>query len=122
MAAQHLPNPKPLTPFQRRVYDALLRVPRGHVTTYGFLAREVRCGSAQAVGQALRHNPYAPQVPCHRVIAADLSLGGFCGARTGAEIRRKRRLLASEGVMFTADGRLREAWRVFAFGKDVRPR
>lgn len=123
MTAQHKPNPErrtpdpnEISPFQRRVYDALLRVPRGRVTTYGLLARETGCGSAQAVGQALRRNPYAPRVPCHRVIASDLSLGGFCGARAGAELDRKRRLLTQEGVTFTADGRLRDRRQVFAFG------
>ena len=108
-------NPEPITPFQRRVYAALMHVPRGRVTTYGLLARAVGCASAQAVGQALRRNPYAPRVPCHRVIAANLAIGGFNGARDGAELDRKRRLLAAEGVPFTADGRLIEPDRLFAF-------
>ena len=103
------------TPFQLRVYDALCLVPRGQVTTYALLARHVRCGSARAVGQALRRNPFAPQVPCHRVIAADLRIGGFCGARDGTQIRRKRALLATEGVTFDAKGRLADPARVFRF-------
>ncbi len=97
---------KEITPFQRRVYEALLEVPRGSVTTYGALARRIGCRSAQAVGQALRANPFAPRVPCHRVVAADGSLGGFCGQREGKEILRKRRLLESEGVCFTKDGKV----------------
>ena len=108
-------NSKPVTPFQQRVYTALRRVPAGRVTTYGLLARHLGCRSAQAVGQALRRNPFAPEVPCHRVIAADLHLGGFCGARTGAQIRRKRALLATEGVAFDANGRLADPARVFRF-------
>ena len=52
--------------------------------------------SAQAVGQALRRNPFAPDVPCHRVVAADGSLGGYNGAREGAELERKRQLLENE--------------------------
>ena len=72
-----------VTLFRRKVYGALLEVPRGCVTTYGSLARRVECGSAQAVGGALRANPFAPDVPCHRVVAADLSVGGFCGCRAG---------------------------------------
>lgn len=103
------------TPFQQRVYEALCRVPKGKVTTYGLLARHLKCGSPRAVGQALRRNPFAPRVPCHRVIAADLRLGGFCGARDGTQIRRKQRLLAAEGVAFDAQGRLADPGRVFRF-------
>jgi methylated-DNA-[protein]-cysteine S-methyltransferase len=66
------------------------------------------------VGQALKVNPFAPQVPCHRVITASLTLGGFQGEREGAAIERKRRLLAREGVQFKA-GKLVEPDRVFAF-------
>jgi methylated-DNA-[protein]-cysteine S-methyltransferase len=60
---------KPLTCFQRKVLQALCRVPAGHVTTYKQLAQSIHCSSTQAVGQALRRNPYAPTVPCHRVVA-----------------------------------------------------
>ena len=100
-----------VTPFQRRVYEALLAVPPGTVTTYGRLARAIGCGSAQAVGQALRRNPFAPAVPCHRVIAADLRLGGFAGETGGEELLRKQNLLAAEGVRFR-DGRLAEPDRL----------
>ncbi|GIL58171.1 hypothetical protein Vafri_13019 [Volvox africanus] len=52
--------------------------------------------------QALRRNPFAPLVPCHRVVAADLSIGGFSGAWGMAEpkVQRKKRLLEDEGVKF----------------------
>ncbi|MCA1809714.1 MAG: MGMT family protein [Kiritimatiellia bacterium] len=89
-----------LSGFQRRVYEALCRVPRGRVTSYALLARAVGCRSPRAVGQALRRNPHAPQVPCHRVIAAHGGIGGFQGARAGPALRRKLRLLAAEGVHF----------------------
>ena len=105
-----------ITPFQHRVYEALMRVPAGRVTTYGLLARHLGCGSPRAVGQALRRNPFAPRVPCHRVIASDLTLGGFNGCRTGAEPARKRALLAREGVPFDAAGRLADPRRIFRFG------
>lgn len=85
-----------ITPFQRRVYIALLEVPAGETITYGELARRIGCRSAQAVGQALKRNPFAPDVPCHRVIAADGSLGGYNGRRDGEELERKRQLLNSE--------------------------
>lgn len=85
-----------ITPFQRRVYLELLNVPRGQTITYGELARRIGCRSAQAVGQALRRNPFAPHVPCHRVIAADGSLCGFQGQRKGEMLERKRQLLQGE--------------------------
>ena len=85
-----------ITPFQRRVYLELLNVPRGETISYGELARRIECRSAQAVGQALRRNPFAPEVPCHRVVASDGSLGGFHGERKGEMIERKRRLLEEE--------------------------
>lgn len=88
-----------ITPFQRRVYLALLDVPRGTTITYGELARRIGCGSAQAIGQALKHNPFAPEVPCHRVVAADGSLGGYNGEREGEMIERKRKLLEEEKSM-----------------------
>ncbi len=107
-----------VTPFQRRVYDALCEVPRGRVTTYGLLARCIGCGSARAVGGALRRNPFAPRVPCHRVIASDGSIGGFSGQRQGAEIRRKLALLREEGVEFDDDGHLNDRACLWRFGEN----
>ncbi len=85
-----------ITPFQRRVYLALLDVPSGTTITYGELAERIGCRSAQAIGQALRRNPFAPEVPCHRVVAADGSMGGYNGERDGEQIEYKRRLLEAE--------------------------
>ena len=89
---------KEITDFQRRVYLELLHVKAGETITYGELARRIGCRSAQAVGQALRRNPFAPAVPCHRVIAADGSLCGFNGHRTGSDLDRKRHLLEQEAT------------------------
>ena len=86
------------TPFQKRVYQILKKVPRGKVTTYGALARKLR-SSPRAVGQALRKNPFAPQVPCHRVIRSDGSIGGFGGEIKGKKIEEKIRMLRKEGVI-----------------------
>ena len=85
-----------ITPFQRRVYLELLNVPVGETITYGELARRVGCRSAQAVGQALKRNPFAPLVPCHRVVAADGSIGGYFGERDGEAVERKRTLIEAE--------------------------
>lgn len=86
--------------FQARVYKTLQTVPRGRVTTYQWLAKRVGCGSARAIGQALRKNPFAPRVPCHRVIGSDLGPGGFQGQTGGAVLQEKIKLLRSEGVTF----------------------
>ena len=85
-----------ITEFQRRVYLELLNVPRGHTISYGELARRIGCRSAQAVGQALRKNPFAPEVPCHRVVASDGSLHGLGGSTSDEALERKRRLLTDE--------------------------
>ena len=85
-----------MSDFQRRVYIALLDIPQGTTITYGELARRIGCRSAQAIGQALRRNPFAPDVPCHRVVAADGSLGGYMGKRDGEQVEYKRRLLEAE--------------------------
>ena len=106
-----------VTGFQQRVYGALQGVPRGRVTTYGDLACVIGCRSARAVGQALCRNPFAPRVPCHRVIASDLTIGGFQGESGGAAVRRKMRLLAGEGVLF-AGGRLVDRGRLIGCGTD----
>ena len=60
----------------------------------------IGCRSPRAIGQALRANPFAPQVPCHRVIASDLTIGGFQGKTSGPALARKLRLLAAEGIDF----------------------
>ncbi|MBR9700543.1 MGMT family protein [Candidatus Woesearchaeota archaeon] len=86
------------TDFQERVYSKLKKVPKGKVTTYKELALAIGCGSSQAVGQALKRNPYAPKVPCHRVVASDSSIGGFSGHRKGKEIKKKIAILKKEGV------------------------
>ena len=91
--------------FARRVYAALCKIPPGHVITYAALGRRIGCRSPRAIGQALRANPFAPQVPCHLVIASDLSPGGFNGRTSGAALAKKLRLLAAEGIVFK-NGRL----------------
>ncbi|HAS83794.1 MAG TPA: methyltransferase [Verrucomicrobia bacterium] len=96
------------TPFQRAVYDAVRCIPAGKVSTYAAVAAAIGCRSPRAVGQALKVNPFAPEVPCHRVITSALTLGGFRGSTRGEALQRKRRLLAQEGVDFNADGTLKD--------------
>ncbi len=104
-----------VTEFQKRVYAAVSRIPKGRVATYKGIAVRIGCGSPRAVGQALKKNPFAPDVPCHRVIASDLAIGGFQGRQEGAAIRRKVALLAAEGVRFSG-GRLVESGRLIDKG------
>jgi methylated-DNA-[protein]-cysteine S-methyltransferase len=94
------------TPFEAEVYKALGEIPRGRVATYAALAARLDCGSAQAVGQALKRNPFAPDVPCHRVIKTDLTLGGYSGKVKGVRVERKRHILEEEGVVFDESGHL----------------
>jgi methylated-DNA-[protein]-cysteine S-methyltransferase len=105
---------RPPTTFEEKVYEATSCIPRGKVSTYRLIGQSIGCKSSQAVGQALRRNPFAPKVPCHRVIASSLTIGGFGGERDGAEIKRKLRLLDEEGVRFV-DGRLADCERVHRF-------
>ncbi len=85
-----------LTPFQRGVYALARAIPPGQTRTYGELARELGdVGLSRAVGQALGHNPFAPIVPCHRVLAAGNKPGGFSG---GGGAITKLRMLAIEGA------------------------
>lgn len=94
---QRVRESKEITEFQRKVYLALLEVEKGETITYKQLGERIGCRSAQAIGQALKRNPFAPEVPCHRVIATDGSIGGFHGQREGEMIDKKRALLESEG-------------------------
>lgn len=91
-------DPKPLhlhlqgTPFQLQVWEALLGIPEGNLTTYGELAMKLgNPGASRAIGSAVGANPIAYLIPCHRVIRSD---GGFGGYRWGTE--RKRQLLGWE--------------------------
>lgn len=95
-----------ITSFQERVFEAVRNVPASRVCSYSTLASWIGCRSARAVGQALRANPFAPQVPCHRVVASDGSLGGYFGQSAGDKLAIKRNLLEGEGVPFTASGRV----------------
>lgn len=88
-----------ITDFQRKVYLALLDVPRGATISYKELGERIGCRSAQAIGQALKRNPFAPYVPCHRVISANGNIGGFHGKRKGDMIEKKLQLLKEEGVL-----------------------
>lgn len=83
-----------LTPFQKRVLLAALKIPRGKVRSYAWVAKRAGSpGASRACGGALGKNPYAPLVPCHRVISSNGTIGGYSGG-----LKKKRRLLRKEGI------------------------
>lgn len=84
------------TSFQRKVWRAMLSIPRGQTRSYAWLAKKIGQPKAvRAVANACGANPVPIIVPCHRVIASDGSLGGF-----GGGLPMKKRLLKLEGVSF----------------------
>lgn len=84
--------------FAKKVYEQLRKVPKGKVTTYKILAAALGTRAYRAVGSALKNNPYAPEVPCHRVVKSDGKVGGFMGKLTGEEVAKKIVMLRNEGV------------------------
>ncbi len=81
--------------FREKVYKATALIPRGQVSTYRAIARALRNPRAsRAVGNALNKNPYAPQVPCHRVVRSDGTIGGFASGTA-----KKIAMLKKEGII-----------------------
>lgn len=81
-----------MTEFERKVYRAVMRIPFGQTRSYKWVAaRAGRPRASRAVGNALNRNPFAPYVPCHRVIKSDGSCGGFSSGS-----KKKKRLLETE--------------------------
>ena len=84
------------TKFQLKVWSYLRKIPRGSVKTYSQVAKAIRKPLAvRAVANAIGKNPYAPKIPCHRVIRSDGSLGGYSGK---GGVKTKRFLLQKEGI------------------------
>lgn len=87
------------TPFRQRVWQSLMRIPRGELTTYAAISREIAAErkegtmSAQAVGGSVGHNPISIIIPCHRVVGSNRNLTGYAGG-----IDRKIALLRLEGI------------------------
>ena len=83
------------TKFQIKVWNYLKTIPKGKVKTYKQVAIGINMPkSARAVANACGKNPYAPKIPCHRVIRSDGTLGGFSAA---GGIKAKKKLLKKEG-------------------------
>ena len=86
------------TKFQIKVWKYLITIPKGQLRTYLDVAKAIRRPKAvRAVANAIGKNPYAPKVPCHRVIRSDGSLGGYSGP---GGVKTKKKLLKMEGISF----------------------
>ncbi len=81
--------------FNEKVWALTSRIPKGKVVTYGQIAAKLKTRAYRAVGNALNKNPYAPEVPCHRVVGAAGDLTGFAMG-----VSKKQEMLAEEGVPF----------------------
>ena len=103
-----------MTPFQKSVYRAVSRIPRGKVSTYAEIARAIgKPRAMRAVGNALNANPYlprgrsatlrgAPHIPCHRVVRSDLTVGGFAqGTKTKILLLKKDGVMTKKGKIST---------------------
>ena len=88
---------KPIgTKFEQKVWNYLKKIPRGSVKTYTQVAKGIgKPLAARAVANAIGKNPYAPKIPCHRVIRSDGSLGGYSGK---GGLKTKKLLLKKEGA------------------------
>ena len=85
------------TKFQRKVWKYLKTIKFGTIKTYKQVAIAInRPNSARAVANAVGKNPFAPKIPCHRVIRSDGSLGGYSGK---GGVKTKKRLLKREGII-----------------------
>lgn len=102
-----------LTLFRKQTLSLLCGIPRGRYSTYQAMSDHITATShktcARAVGNAMRNNPFAPEVPCHRILAADGTLGGFGGhwGEQGKFAEKKHELLKEEGVRFDSRGKVK---------------
>lgn len=80
---------KRVPPHHWAVYDLIRTIPVGKISTYKDVSAALGAGSPRSVGGALRNNPFAPRIPCHRVIASSFSVGGFKGEWTSSSALQK---------------------------------
>lgn len=87
--------------FNEKCYSILVKVPKGKVTTYKEIARKLNSKSYRAVGNAMNKNPYAPKVPCHRVVKSNGEVGGFAFG-----VKKKIEMLKKEGVYIDKNNKI----------------
>lgn len=99
LATDHLP------PYTKKVHKATSAIPIGYVTSYGAIAKAVG-GGPRAVGNIMAGNPFAPIVPCHRVVKSDFTLGGYGGGlRVKVELLRREQRGFADASEVQVDGR-----------------
>jgi methylated-DNA-[protein]-cysteine S-methyltransferase len=89
-----------LTVYTRRVLEAASLIPVGYVSSYGSVAKAAG-GSPRAVGNVMAANPFAPVVPCHRVVSSDFTLGGYGGGldvKLALLVREKRGYMSQRDI------------------------
>ena len=79
--------------FNQKCYNLLKKVPKGMLITYKEIAKALNTKAYRAVGNAMNKNPYAPIVPCHRVVKSNGEVGGFASGT-----KKKIKLLKQEGI------------------------
>ena len=84
---------KKKTNFTQKVYELVKQIPKGYVSTYSGVAKALGTKAYRAVGNAMNKNPYAPKVPCHRVVKSNGKVGGFASGT-----KKKIQMLRKEGV------------------------
>lgn len=91
----------PTMSFVEKVWTLCARVPKGKVVTYGDIAHKLESNGYRAVGMAMNRNPYAPTVPCHRVVGATGKLTGYAGG-----LDKKSKILKAEKVPMRREGQV----------------
>lgn len=99
--------------FNTRCYELISRIPAGRVTTYKNVAQALNCKAYRAVGNAMNKNPFAPRVPCHRVVSSDGSLGGYAlGAKAKITILKEENISVKAGKIIDFDQKFFDLTRV----------
>jgi len=84
--------------FSSKVYNLCKKIPYGKISTYKLISHKLNTKAYRAIGQALKNNPYAPKVPCHRVVNSKGYLHGFAGKTSKLALSKKAKLLKKEGI------------------------
>lgn len=97
---------------KNKVFKLVKQIPKGKVTTYKEIANKLNTRAYQAIGQILAKNENGfldnGDIPCHRVVPSNGSLGGFCGQKCGKKVCLKKQLLKKEGLKFDERNKIKQ--------------
>ena len=82
----------------QKVYSLCKQIPKGKVSTYKEIGKALNTKAYRLIGQILKNNPYAPLVPCHRVVSSSGKISGYKGKTKDKAIKEKIALLKKEGI------------------------